>query len=230
MTAFSPTQPVVRIKQDAMDVQDLEGLLRINIQVKDKTLLYVFYTRIDQVFILWGIICAIIFLTAQFLTIGWTDQAVIWSILTLFGSWGTYRLAWYWVSVERKRWVVYTWIGLMIVGVMVTNWSIFSNGWVVLPHLSLLWLGLSAIGYLITGWGLRSRAFLSCGMLHLMAIALLSCVSTWQFLFSGLISAGSLFFMASFQWDMYSDPDSHLLTEKQKQFNLDQAEKRSSSL
>ena len=118
----------------------------------------------------------------------------------------------------------------MIVGVMVTNWSIFSNGWVLLPHLSLLWLGLSAIGYLITGWGLRSRAFLLSGVLHLVATALLSFVPTWQFLFSGLISAGSLFFLASFQWDMYSDHDSLLLTEKQKQFNLDQAKKRSSSL
>lgn len=230
MTAFSPTQPVIRIKQDAMDVQDLEGLLRINIQVKDKKLLYVFYTRIDQVFLLWGIICTVIFLTAQFLSIGWVEQAIIWSILTLIGSWGTYRLAWYWVSVERKRWVVYAWIGLMIIGIIVTNWSIFGNGWIVLPHLSSLWLGLSAIGYLITGWGLRSRAFLSCGVLHLVALALLSYIPTWQFLCSGCITAGSLFFLASFQWDMYSDPDSQILTEKQKQFNLDQAKKRLSSL
>jgi hypothetical protein len=230
MTAFSPTQPVVRLKQDAMDVQDLEGLLRISIQIKDKKLLYLFYTRIDQVFILWGVICAIIFMTAQFLTIGWNKQAIIWSILTLIGSWGTYRLAWYWVTVERKRWVVYAWIGLMIMGVIVTNWSIFSSGWIMLPYLSLLWLGLSAIGYLITGWGLRSRAFLGCGVLHLVALALLCYVPTWQFLFSGCVTAGSLFFLASFQWDMYSNQDLQILTEEQKQFNLDQAKKRSSTL
>lgn len=230
MTTFSPTQPVVRIKQAAMDVQDLEGLLRLNIQVKDQKLLYVFYTRIDQAFILWGVICTIIFLTAQFSTIGWTAQAIIWSILTLIGSWGTYRLAWYWVSVERKRWVVYAWIGLMIIGVILTNWGIFGNGWIVLSHLSFLWLGLSAIGYLITGWGLRSRAFLLCGGVHLVALTLLPYVPTWQFLFSGFITAGSLFLLASFQWDMYSDPDSQILTEEQKQFNLDQAKKRLSTL
>ena len=230
MTTFSPTQPVVRIKQAAMDVQDLEGLLRLSIKVKDRKLLYVFYTRIDQVFILWGVICTIIFSTAQFSTIEWTEQAIIWSILTLIGSWGTYRLAWYWVSVERKRWVVYAWIGLMIIGVIVTNWGIFGNGWSVLPHLSLLWLGLSAIGYLITGLGLRSRAFLSCGGVHLVALMLLPYVPTWQFLFSGFITAGTLFLLASFQWDMYSDPNTQILTEQQKQFNLDQAKKRLSTL
>lgn len=230
MTTFSPTQPVVRIKQDAMDVQDLEGLLRFNIQLKDQKLLYLFYTRIDQAFILWGVICAIIFLTAQFSTIGWTEQAIIWSILTLIGSWGTHQLTWYWVTVERKRWVVYAWIGLMIVGVLLTNWGIFGNGSIVLSHLSWLWLGLSAIGYLITGWGLRSRAFLSCGGLHFAALALLPYVESWQFLLSGLITAGSLFLLASFQWDMYSDSDPNALTAQQIQFNLDQAQKRLSSV
>ncbi len=230
MTTFSPTQPVVRSKQAAMDVQDLEGLLHFTIQVKDQEPLYVFYTRIDQVFILWGVICTVIFSTAQFSTLGWTEQAIIWSILTLIGSWGTYGLAWYWVSVERKRWVVYAWIGLMIIGVIVTNWGIFGNGWSVLPYLSSLWLGLSAIGYLITGWGLRSRAFLLCGGLHLVALTLLPYVPTWQYLFSGFITAGSLFLLASFQWDMYFDSDSQILTEQQKQFNLDQAKKRASTL
>jgi hypothetical protein len=118
----------------------------------------------------------------------------------------------------------------MIIGIIVTNWGIFGNGWSVLPYLSSLWLGLSAIGYLITGWGLRSRAFLFCGGLHLVALTLLPYVPTWQFLFSGFITAGSLFLLASFQWDMYFDSDSQILTEQQKQFNLDQAKKRASTL
>jgi hypothetical protein len=118
----------------------------------------------------------------------------------------------------------------MIIGVIVTNWGIFGNGWSVLPYLSSLWLGLSAIGYLITGWGLRSRAFLFCGGLHLVAIILLPHIPTWQYLFSGFITAGSLFLLASFQWDMYFDSNSQILTEQQKQFNIDQAKKRSLTL
>jgi hypothetical protein len=40
--------------------------------------------------------------------------------LTLIGSWGTCHLAWYWVSVERLRWVVYAWVGLMLGGVLLS--------------------------------------------------------------------------------------------------------------
>ncbi len=226
MTAFSSTQPIIRRKQHALDVQDLAGLLHIHIQIKDLKLFSSFYTRIDQVFILWGSITAIIFLTAQFLPISWTYQAVIWSVLTLIGSWGTCRLAWYWVTVERLRWVVYAWVGLMVSGVVITNWGIFGGGWAILPHLCFLWLGLSAIGYLITAWGLRSRAFLLSGLLHVVVLALLPHVPTWQFLFTGLITAGSLFLLAEVQWDMRSTHDSQLLTAEQKQFNQNQQERR----
>jgi hypothetical protein len=226
MTAFSNTQPILRRKQHALDVQDLEGLLHIHIQIEDLKLFSGFYTRIDQVFILWGSITAAIFLTAQFLSLNWTDQAIIWSILTLIGSWGTCCLAWYWVTVERLRWVVYTWVGLMISGVLLTNWGIFGGGWTVLPHLCMLWLGLSAIGYLMTAWGLRSRAFLLNGLLHLGAIALLPYVLDWQFLFTGIVTAGSLFLLAETQWDMESNIDRQLLTVAQKQFNQQQLELR----
>jgi hypothetical protein len=222
MTAFSSAQPIIRRKQHALDVQDLEGLLRIHIRIKDYQLFSGFYTRIDQVFILWGTITAVIFLTAQFLTLNWTYQAVIWSILTLIGAWGTCRLAWYWVTVERLRWVVYSWVGLMMGGVVLTNWGIFGGGWVVLPHLCFIWLGLSAMGYLVTAWGLRSRAFLFSGLLHLSLIACLPYVAPWQFLLTGLITAGSLFLLAEVQWDMESNTESQLLTETQKQFNQQQ--------
>ena len=225
MTAFSP-EPILRRKQHALDVQDLEGLLHIRIQFRDLKLFYGFYTRIDQVFILWGTIATIVFLTAQFVTLNWTDQAIAWSLLTLIGSWVTCHLAWYWVTVERLRWVVYAWVGLMIGGVLLTDWGIFGGGWVVLPHLCQLWLGLSAIGYTITAWGLRSRAFLISGLLHLGAIALLPYLPTWQFLFTGTITAGILFFLAEVQWDMQSTTDAQLLTLEQKQFNQRQRELR----
>jgi hypothetical protein len=225
MTAFSP-EPILRRKQHALDVQDLEGLLHIHIQFKDFKLFSSFYTRIDQVFILWGLISAIVFLTAQFLTLNWTDQAIAWSILTAIGAWGTCHLAWYWVSVERLRWVVYIWVALMLGGVLLTNWGLFGGGWVLLPHLCRLWLGLSAIGYGITAWGLRSRALLTSGLVHLGAIALLHYLQAWQFLFTGLITAGSLFLLAEVQWDMQSTTKAQLLTLEQKQFNLRQSELR----
>ncbi len=225
MTAFSP-EPILRRKQHALDVQDLEGLLHIHLQFKDFKLFSSFYTRIDQVFILWGLISAIVFLTAQFLTLNWTDQAIAWSILTAIGAWGTCHLAWYWVSVERLRWVVYVWVALMLGGVLLTNWGLFGGGWVLLPHLCRLWLGLSAIGYGITAWGLRSRALLTSGLVHLGAIALLPYLQAWQFLFTGLITAGSLFLLAEVQWDMQSTTKAQLLTLEQKQFNLRQSELR----
>jgi hypothetical protein len=229
MTALRPASPVIRRKQHALDVQDLEGLWHFGIQVRDVQLFSSFYTRIDQVFILWGVICAVIFVTAQFLVIDWRYQAIVWSILTLIGAWGTYRLAWYWVTVERLRWVVYVWVGLMIGGVCITNWGIFGGGWWMLSQLAPLWLGLSAIGYLITGWGLRSRAFLLSSLLHLVGTLLLAYMPTWQFLVTGLITAGCLFFLAAVQWDMSSNPDLQRLTVAQKEFNLEQQKQRNLS-
>jgi hypothetical protein len=52
MTDFGFDQPILRRKQHELDVQDLEGLLRIQITVKNLTLFSSFYTRIDQVFLL----------------------------------------------------------------------------------------------------------------------------------------------------------------------------------
>jgi hypothetical protein len=225
MTAFSP-EPILRRKQHALDVQDLEGLLHIHIQFRDSKLFSGFYTRIDQVFGLWGVITTIVFATAQFIDVNWTYQAIAWSILTAIGSWGTCHLAWYWVTVERLRWVVYAWVGLMIGGVLFTNWAIFGGGWILLPHLCRLWLGLSAIGYGITAWGLRSRALLTSGLLHLGAISLLPYLPTWQFLFTGAMTAGSLFLFAEVQWDMQSNNNTKLLSVHQQQFNQQQQELR----
>jgi hypothetical protein len=229
MTAFSPVQPTFRRKQHALDVQDLEGLWHLHIQIKDLQLFSSFYTRIDQVFILWGLISAVIFLTAQFWTITWAYQAIIWSVLTIAGSWGTYHLAWYWATVERLRWVIYVWVGLMLGGIAITNWGIFGGGWVVLPYLCPLWLGLSALGYLMTAGGLRSRAFFYSGLLHIGGLFLLPYFPTWQFLLTGIITAGSLFFLAGVQWDM-SASDFQLLTTEQKQFNQQQQKQRNLSI
>jgi hypothetical protein len=227
MTDFGFDQPILRRKQHELDVQDLEGLLRIHITVKDLTLFSSFYTRIDQVFLLWGAIVGTIFFTAQFLPVNWTYQAVLWSILTAIGAWGTVQLAWYWVTVEQLRWVVYLWTVLMLGGVTITNWGIFGGWWEVLPHLCSVWLLLSTIGYLGTAWGLRSRAFLVNGLLHIGAMALLAHATSWQFLLTGMVSAGTLLLLAELQWDMESTSNYQSLTEEQKLFNLQQQQKRS---
>jgi len=54
MTTCSSLQPILRRKPRALDVQDLEGLLRVHLAVKDVTPFSGFYTRIDQVFLVWG--------------------------------------------------------------------------------------------------------------------------------------------------------------------------------
>lgn len=228
MTAFSSTEPIFRRKQAALDVQDLRGLLQIQVQISDRTLLSRFYTRIDQVFLLWGAIVGCMFITAQFTPLSWTIQAVGWSLLTLLGSWATVHLTWYWVTVEQLRWVVYWWVGLMVIGVALTNIGIF-GGWWLLPYLCPLWLGVSAAGFLGTAWGLRSRAFLLATILHIVGIAVLPYLLGWQYLVTGLVIASSLFALAETQWDMQSTSTFQTLTTKQREFNYQQQLCRSSS-
>jgi hypothetical protein len=229
MTSLTAVQPIFRSKRHALDIQDLEGLLKIHWKINHLTLYSGLFTRIDQVFLLWGIITATIFLTEQFLPISWITQAVLWSVLTMVGTLGTVHLSWYWVSVEQLRWVVYCWVGLMLAGVAATDFAIFGGGWQLLMHLYPLWLGLSALGYLLTAWGLRSYAFLISCLLHLLAIASLSFLPQWQALITGITTAGCLFLLAEVEWDMQSTSDFQILTEEQKQFNAQQRRLRESN-
>jgi hypothetical protein len=222
MVFFSSTQPILRRKQEALDVQDLEGLLKIEWKILPLNGLSGFYTRIDQIFLIWGAITVVIFATAQFMPISWVIQTILWSGLTLLGSIATVQLSWYWVSVEQLRWVVYLWVTLMLGGIGMTNLGIFGGWWLMLPYLCPLWLGLSALGYLGTAWGLRSRAFLFMALFHVVGIGLLPFVMQWQYLITGLLTAVPLFLLAEVQWDMESLSSYPVLTEEQKQFNHQQ--------
>jgi type III secretory pathway component EscV len=73
--------------------------------------------------------------------------------------------------------------------------------------------------------GLKSRAFLVSGLIHLGAIALLQYLPSWQFLWTGIVTAGSLFLLAETQWDMQSNHD-QLLSVEQKEFNRQQQQLR----
>lgn len=230
MTFFNPTEPILRSKQEALDFQDRQGLLRIHIAIGRKTIISAFYTRIDQVFILWGLISAVIFITAQFAPISWVMQAGFWTILTLIGTIGMVFLTHFWVQVERLQWVLYSWVGLMLGGVLLTDLSIFLSWGQILMHLCPLWLGLSTFGYFCTGVGMRSRAFILAGIIHLLGITLLPYVGNFQFLATGLVMAVSLLMFAEVQWDMRPPIEYKLLTLEQRHFNKEQYQLRQLSL
>ena len=230
MTFFNPTEPILRSKQESLDYQDRQGLLRIHIEIGDKTLISAFYTRIDQVFILWGLISGVIFITAQFLPISWVIQAVIWTALTLIGTSVMVFLTHFWVKVERLQWVLYCWVSLMLGGLVTTDLSIFLGWGEVLMRLCPLWLGLSAVGYFCTGVGMRSRAFILAGLVHVFGIAALPYTGSLQFLFTGIMMAVSLLMFAEVQWDMRPPIEYNLLTLEQKQFNQKQYQLRQLSL
>lgn len=226
MSFFNPSEPIIRSKQESLDFQDRQGLLRIHLELGDKTLISAFYTRIDQVFILWGFISAVIFVTAQFVPISWVIQAGFWSVLTLFGTVTMVVLTHFWVKVERLRWVLYCWVILMLTGVVLTDLSIFLSWGQVLMNLCPMWLGLSAFGYFCTGVGMRSRAFILAGLIHLLGIAVLPCVCSWQFLGTGLVMTVSLLMFAGVQWDMRPPIEYNMLTREQRQFNKAQYQLR----
>jgi hypothetical protein len=223
MVLFNTAEPIIRPKQKALDFQDRQGLLQFKLQISKKTLFNNIYTRIDQVFVVWGLITAVIFFTAQFAPIDWITQAVFWSVLTGIGTVGMTILTHFWVRVERLRWVLYAWIVLMLGGVIITDLSIFCGWGQILMCLCHLWLGLSAIGYICTGLGLRSRAFIMAGLFHLIGILVLPFCIGWQFLVTGLFMTANLLMFAETQWDMRPPIDNYdVLTQEQKTFNLEQ--------
>ncbi|HEY9634885.1 MAG TPA: hypothetical protein V6D14_15890 [Coleofasciculaceae cyanobacterium] len=230
MSFFNPTEPIIRGKQEALDFQDRQGLLRLHLAIGDKKLISAFYTRIDQVFVLWGLICATIFITAQFSLISWLIQAGFWTALTLMGTVCMVALTRFWVKVERLCWILYGWVTLMITGVIVTDVSIFLGLGGVLMYLCPIWLGLSAIGYLCTGIGMRSRAFILAGIVHIVGIILLPYVGGWQFLTTGIVMAANLLMFAEVQWDMRPPVNYSLLSREQKQFNEEQYKLRQAAL
>ncbi len=223
MALFNQKEPIIRRKQEELDFQDRQGLWQLKLQIKDKTLFSSFYTRIDQVFVVWGLISSVIFITAQFAPIDWITQAIFWSVLTVIGTVGMACLTHFWVKVERLSWVLYSWMFLMLGGVIITDLGIFLGWGQILMHLCHLWLGLSAIGYFCTGFGLRSRAFIIAGIFHLLGILILPYCIGWQFLTTGIIMTANLLMFAETQWDMRPPIENYgLLTEEQKQFNREQ--------
>ena len=200
---FNPNAPLLCRKQTVLDLPDLPGLWRCHWQIGNFTLLSTFYTQLDQACIIWGVISFIIFGTAQFSPISWFTQAVWWSALSVIGTVGMMVLTPSWLRSEGLGWILDSWIILMLLGLVITDLGIFLGWGTVLMHLCPLWLGLVAIGYLCTGFGMRSRTLMIIGLIHLLGIAILPYVGSWQFLATGIIMGGSVLVLAEFQWDSF---------------------------
>lgn len=226
MHLFNVSAPLIRCKQDALDVQDLRGLLRIEWRVGEFRLFSGLYTRIDQIFLVWGWITAAIFAIAHFSYLSWHQQAVLWSTLTLVGIVAMPTLAWFWVKVEDLRWIIYAWSVLMLAGIGLTDCGIFLGWSWMLTNLCQLWLGLSTIGYFLTGWGLVSRTFVLAGLVHLGGILLLPYAGSWPFLLTGGIMAGTLLFLSEVQWDMRPPSAKATLSPEENAFNQQQQRRR----
>ncbi len=203
MNFFNPDAPLISRKQNVLELPDSPGLWRCHWQVGDITLVSTFYTPLDQVCLVWGVISIVIFVTAQFVPVSWTDQAIWWSILTLIGTVGMVGLAPSWLKGEELGWVLYSWVFLMLLGLIITDLGIFLSWGGVLMSLCPLWLGLVALGYLFTGLGMRSRAVILIGLVHLLCIGILPYVGGMQFLATGIFMGGSSILLAVFQWDSF---------------------------
>ncbi len=201
MSFFNQSVPPLRRKQVTIDIHDREGLWLVNWRIGNIKLYSNFYTRVDQAFIIWGLLLIPMFATAQFMPVSWNLQATIWSILSIIGT--TVMVSWtsYWVKRRHVSWVLYCWVVLMLFGVILTDLGIFLGWGKILSNLCPLWLGLSALGYLCTGLGVRSRTLIFAGILHLLGIVILPYIGGWQFLTTGVLMALCLLMLAEFEWD-----------------------------
>lgn len=202
MNLLNPTKPILRRKQRDLYCQEYQSLVTLYLKIAGKTIYSGLYSCLDQVCLIWGLIVAAIFLTAQFTPISWTTQAIAWSILTIAGTLAMMILTHFWVKQRQLNWILYTWVILMIGGVTLTDCGIFLGWGFVLTNLSHLWLGLCSLGYTITGLGLNSRALLLVGLGHFLGIFILPHVMGWQFLATAVIMVVSLLMLAETQWDI----------------------------
>jgi hypothetical protein len=226
MTFFNSAEPLFRPKQNALDIQDLRGVINLHVRVGSRTFIHAHYTRIDQIFMLWAIVAALIFMTAQFSPLAWSTQAPIWTGLTLGASIVMGRWSWYWTGVERLRWLLWLWSAVLLLGVGLTDLSIYGGWGNVMGHLCHLWLLLCAIGYGGTGLGLRSRSLFLIALIHGLGIPLLSVTGSLQFLVTGLVMAITLVLLGEYQWDMRSPIEFATLTPEQQRFNQQQSQLR----
>ena len=203
MSFFKPKQPILQKKQISSATTREMALMRcIRIKAMERFRLSGIYTCVDQAMLIWSMVTAIIFISAQFLPFSWMNQAIFWSILTLIGILAMVTLTYSWTILEKISWLLYSWSFLMIVGLVITDCAIAYNWGFLLMHLCDFWLLLSALGYVMTGWMMRSRAFFLAAIIHSLTIFILPSLSGWQFGITGLVMMSNLLIFAEGQWDM----------------------------
>ncbi|UNU24683.1 hypothetical protein [Microcoleus vaginatus] len=202
MTFFNYSVPPFTHKQLNIDNQNLEGIWHVHLPLGKNRFYSKFYTCLDRACLLWSLLLIPMFGTAQFFSVSWMLQAGLWSTLSLVGTAAMVSLTYYWVKIERLRWVLYGWVILMLLGVLLTDLAIFCSWGKVLANLCPLWLGLSGIGYFGTGFAVRSRALLAASLFHLLGSVIVPYTDGWSFLFTGTLMVFSLLVLAELQWDM----------------------------
>jgi len=193
--------PLLAPKPSLFEVPQRPGQINLHWQMGSVVLFSTFYTRFDQACLVWGFLSGIIFITAQFLAVDWTLQAICWSMLTIAGIFATLIITPDWVYEDRKGWIIHSWTVLMGLGLVITDLGIFCGWPWVLANLCPLWLVLVGLGYICTGLGLRSRTLIIIGSLHAASIAILPFVAVWQFLFTGIVMSLGSVALAQLQWD-----------------------------
>ncbi|MEM1254785.1 MAG: hypothetical protein AAGI69_20300 [Cyanobacteria bacterium P01_H01_bin.21] len=227
MTIGFSNEPLLRSKQHTLDVQDLRGAWHFRPSLFGYGFSSI-YTRVDQVFALWGALALIMFASAQVLHASWQQMAVAWSGLTVVAVVGMVAMVRFWAKVERLMWLVYSWAMLMLLGTVITNWGVFGYVGPVLLNLCPLWLGLCAVGHGLTGWGIRSRTFLGLTVVHAIAALAITQLGTWQYAATGMLIGGSLLLLTQLQWDMRPPIKYAALTDEQQAFNRHQQQLRNS--
>lgn len=192
---------VFRLKPSLPNPEELPGLLRLRWAGARRVWLDTYFTRLDQALALWGCVTAVIFWIGQLSPLAWRVQAIADSILTLWAIALTFWLIWQWTRVNPFRWVVYFWSFLMLLGMGLTDYGIFRPLGALLPYLCPGWLGLCSLGYLITSLGMQSSALALMSLIHLCAIPLTFVFPAWQFSLTGLVVSGSLWALATWQWE-----------------------------
>ncbi|MEM7796603.1 MAG: hypothetical protein AAF579_19380 [Cyanobacteria bacterium P01_C01_bin.118] len=192
---------IFQLKQSLIDPVDLHGVIKIQLGPQDNAWITTYLTRLDQALMAWGVITAIIFVIAQSYLIDWPTQAILWSVLSCAAIVISGQLTWFWVTTRHQRWIFYSWSVLVLVGLGITDYGIFTGVGVILRYLCPLWLSLSTLGYIITGIGIQAQALMLIGLIHGFAIPTLMLVPYSQFLLTGGVMSVSLFLLAIFHWD-----------------------------
>ena len=191
---------IFRLKQNLTNPVDCHGVWYFKLDLFNQGCASTYLTRLDQALIVWAVAIAAIFFIAQFYPLNWKVQAVVWSILSCIAVWASGKLAWFWVTARQKRWILYCWSCLVLGGLYLTDYGIFTEWGILLVHLCSIWLGISAIGYFATGIGMRAPALSWIGIVHVGAIPILSLFPIYQFLLAGIVMFSSLFCLAAFEW------------------------------